>query len=199
MKNKLSSFYTYLKSRLFTTSILFTLAVVLIGGITYIELPCPVCDGEGWVKNAKGLEVTDVEYELIDHEIVGLECGWDYEKYTYDFTISVKNTTISPLYGMISLTFHDPESTQERLIEEEDEDVVVIDLGPEIWVENIFIEQTDAGAERTIKETITFDGVTLELFEMDVHKVVVHAENEFICPFHGESNKVPLTEWLRLR
>jgi len=188
-----------MKKKLFTASIFFTLAVILIGGITYIELPCPVCDGEGWIKKARGLEVNAVEYELVDHYIVGLECGWDYEKYTYDFIISVKNTTTSPLFGMISLTFHDPGSTKERVIEEEDEDIVVTDLGPEIWVENIFIEQTDAGAERTIEETITFDGVTLELFEADVHEVFVHTENEFICPFHGESNKVPLTEWLRLR
>ena len=199
MNNRLSSVYTYLKTKLFTASIFFTLAVILIGGITYIELPCPVCEGEGWVTGVGGLEVTELEYELVNHEIVGLECGWDYERYTYDFKISVRNTTTSPLYGMISLTFHDPESTQERLIEEEDEDIIVIDVGPVISVQNIFVEQTDAGAERTIDETIMFDGVTLELFEADVHEVVVHTEEAFICPFHGESNKVTLTEWLRLR
>ena len=38
-----------------------------------------MCNGEGWVSVVRGLEVTDVEYELVDHEIVGLECGWDYE------------------------------------------------------------------------------------------------------------------------
>jgi len=199
MRNKLSSVYTYLKTRLFTASIFFTLAIILIGGITYIQLPCPVCDGEGLVSGVGGLKVNDVDYELIEHHIVGLECGWDYESYTYDFKISVENPTSSPTYGMISLTFHDPASSKERVIEEEDEEIVVIDEGPVISVHNIFIEQMDPGAKRTIEETITFDGVTLELFEADVHKVVIHAEDTFICPFHGESNKVSLTEWLRLR
>lgn len=199
MKNEFSIIYMKFKSKLFTASIFFTLVVVLFGAITYIELPCPVCKGEGWISVVKGLEVAEVEYELVDHEIVGLECGWDYERYTYDFKISVKNKTTSPLYGMIQLTFHDPESTRTRIIEEDDEEIEVTDLGNIIAVENIFVEQTDAGAERTIEETIIFDGLTLELFEASVHEVVVHAENQFICPFHGETNKVTLTEWLRLR
>ena len=64
MKAKVFSAYTYMKTKLFTASIFFTLAVVLIGGITYIQLPCPVCDGKGIVTGVGDLRVNDVDYEL---------------------------------------------------------------------------------------------------------------------------------------
>jgi hypothetical protein len=75
MKDKLAGLYTYIRTKLFTASIFFTLAVVLVGSITLIELPCPVCNGTGYISGAKGLEIIDVDIELINHEVVGLECG----------------------------------------------------------------------------------------------------------------------------
>ena len=199
MKAKVFSAYTYMKTKLFTASIFFTLAVVLIGGITYIQLPCPVCDGKGIVTGVGDLRVNDVDYELIEHEVVGLECGYDFERYVYDFKLSVENPTTSPILGLVELTFHDPESTKTRLTEEEDEEIEVIDLGVIIAVKTIFVPEIAAGDEQTIEETIVFDALTLEIFDVKIHEVVIHTVDEFICPFHEESNKVSLTEWFRLR
>ncbi len=199
MKNKLSIIYMNLKTRLFTSSIFFTLAVVLLGTITYIQITCPICDGKGLISGAGDLSVTDYEYKLVDHYVVGLECGYDYERYTYEFTMSVRNPTSSPHYGMIQVTFHDPATSSTRFIEQDDEEIMITEVGPVIATEAIFVEELAAGAEHTIEKNILFDSVTLEVFGSEIHDVVVSTEDAFLCPFHGETNKVSLTEWLRLR
>lgn len=201
MKSKVLNTYMYLKTKLFTASIFFTLAVILLGTLTFIELPCPACGGTGFITGVKGLEITKVEAELVDHEIVGLECGWDYERYTYDLKISVENKSTTPLaYGMIEVTFHDPESSRTRTIEEDDEEIEVTDVGGIISADTIFVEGIAAQTARTIEETIVFDGVTLEVFDVEIHQVLAHTAEEFACPFHSEeTTKVPLTKWLKLR
>jgi len=200
MKNGLLGTYRYIKTKLFTASIFFTLAVVLFGALTYVQLPCPICDGTGWIKGVANLEITDIEYELIHHEIVGLECGWDYEQYTYDVKLSVENNTDTPLYGMINLTFHDPSETRTLYIEMDDEpEVAVEQAGGIIAAETIFVKEMAADTEQTIEETIVFDGVSLEAIGAEIHLTKANSAHEFVCPFHGESNKISLTEWLRLR
>jgi hypothetical protein len=190
-----------MKTKLFTTSIFFTLAVVLVGGITLIELPCPVCDGTGYIRGAKGVEVIDIERKLVSHEVVGLECGWDFERYEYDIKLVVENTTINPTYGLVEITFHDPESTKVRYIEVDDEvEEAVETLGGVIAAATIFVEELAAGDTRTIEDNIIFDGITLEQLGVEIHEVQASTAEEFPCPFHDEgTNKVPFTTWLRLR
>jgi hypothetical protein len=200
MKRILSNSYEFLKTRMFTASIFFTLAVIVFGAVTYIQLPCPICDGKGEISGVSGVDIVGLDYELVHHEVVGLECGWDFERYTYDVEVSVENNTQNPLYGLIEVTFHDPDST--RIIEVEVDDEVeeqVEVAGMVIAAETIFIEELDAGGERTVLESILFDGISLEQIGAEVHLVEAHTAHIFICPFHGESNKVSLTDWLNLR
>jgi hypothetical protein len=201
VKDKLANLYTYTKTKLFTASIFFTLAVVLVGGITLIELPCPVCDGTGYIRGAKGVEVIDIERKLVSHEVVGLECGWDFERYEYDIKLVVENTTINPTYGLVEITFHDPESTKVRYIEVDDEvEEAVETLGGVIAAATIFVEELAAGDTRTIEDNIIFDGITLEQLGVEIHEIQASTAAEFPCPFHDEgTNKVPFTTWLRLR
>jgi len=171
MKNRVFSAYTYLKTRLFTASVFFTLAVILFGAVTYIQL-------------------------------VGLECGWDFETYTYDITMLAENNTDAPLYGLVEITFHDPDSTRIVYIEVDDEVEEAVEVaGGIISADTIFIDEMAPGTEGIIEATIVFDGISLEQLGVETHLVKVHAANEFICPFHdeGEAYKVTLTEWLRLR
>lgn len=202
MKNKVFNAYTYLKTRLFTASVLFTLAVVLFGAATYIQLPCPVCEGTGYITGVGGLEVTEIKPELVEHEVVGLECGWDFETYTYDITMLAENNTDAPLYGLVEITFHDPDSTRIVYIEVDDEVEEAVEVaGGIIAADTIFVYEMAPGTESIVEDTIVFDGISLEQLGVETHLVKVHTANEFICPFHdeGETNKVTLTEWLRLR
>ena len=201
MKNRIFSTYAYLKTKLFTTSVFFTLAVVLFGAVTFIQLPCPVCDGTGYISGVGGLEATVAELELVEHEIVGLECGWDFERYTYDVKLSIENNTNAPLLGLVQITFHDPESTRTLYIEVDDEVEEAFEVaGSIIASDTIFIDDMDPGTERIVEDTIVFDGIALEALGVEGHLVQVNSANEFICPFHGnETTEVSLTEWLRLR
>ncbi len=202
MKNRVFSAYTYLKTRLFTASVFFTLAVILFGAATYIQLPCPVCGGTGYITGVGNLEVIEIKSELIEHEVVGLECGWDFETYKYDITMLVENNTGAPLYGLVEITFHDPDSTRIVYIEVDDEVEEAVEIaGGIIAADTIFIDEMTHGTEAIVEATIVFDGISLEQLGVETHLVKVHAANEFICPFHdeGEAYKVTLTEWLRLR
>jgi hypothetical protein len=102
---------------------------------------------------------------------------------------------------LVEVTFHDPESTTIRYIEVDDEvEEAVETLGGVIAASTIFVEETTAGATRTIEENIVFDGITLEQLGVEIHKVQANTAEEFPCPFHDEgTNKVPFTTWLRLR
>ena len=200
MKRILSNGYLYVKTKMFTASIFFTLAVIVFGAVTYIQLPCPVCDGKGTILGASGIEIVGLDFELVDHEVVGLECGWDFERYTYDVALSVENNTQEPLYGLIEVTFHDPESTRTIEVEVDDEVEEHIDVaGMIIAAQTVFIEELAPSGERIVTETIVFDGVSLEQIGAEAHLVEAHTAYMFICPFHGESNKVSLTDWLDLR
>ena len=201
MKNRLLGIYTVLKTKLFTASIFFTLAVVLLGGITYLELPCPVCDGTGIVTGAGNLKLAEIDYDITEREVVSLECGYDLERYVYNVKLTVENPTTSPSSGAVKLTFHDPEATRTREVEVvDDEENIVTDLGPIISVQTVYIPEVAAGAERTVEESIEFISVTLEIFDVEFHHIEFYVVDEFICPFHDEtSSKVSLTEWLRLR
>jgi len=177
----------------------FILGVILVAVPTFIELPCPACGGTGFITGVKGLEITGIESELVSHEIVGLECGWDFERYTYDVKISVENKTTTPLYGMIGVTFHDPDATRTRIIEVDDEEIEVTTPGGIIAASTIFVDEIAAKTARTIEETIVFDGISIEQLGVEYHLIQAYTADEFVCPFHGETAKVPITEWLKLR
>ena len=201
MKNRIFSAYTRLKTKLFTTSVFFTLAVVLFGAATFIQLPCPVCGGTGYISGVGGLEATVVEVELVEHEIVGLECGWDFERYTYDIKLSIENNTNAPLLGLVQITFHDPESTRTLYIEVDDEVEEAVEVaGSIIASDTVFIYEMAPGTKEIVESTIVFDGIALEALGVESHLVQVNSANEFACPFHSaDTTKVSLTEWLRLR
>src|SRR4030067_3857341 len=99
-----------MKARVFNAYTGFVLGVTLIGALTFVQLPCPMkaCGTTGVVKGVSGLEIAGVEAKLIKHTILGIECGWDWERFTYDVKISVVNNTATETFGVIMVSFGDP-------------------------------------------------------------------------------------------
>ncbi len=190
--------FSGLKTRVFNGYTYFVLGVLLFTGLTFLQLPCPACGGTGIIKGAKGLEVSGVEAELTDHIALGIECGWDYERYTYNVNLMVANPTSEDGFGVILVTFHDPTETFSLTQEEDDEEVVKEYSGETLQAFPVFVE-VPAKTTRTIEKTLQFEGITLELFGANSHLVEAHIADEYACPFHGATAKVPFTEWLRLR
>jgi hypothetical protein len=182
----------------------FVLGFTLLASPVFIEVPDPISNGTGIIQGAQGLDVTGIEVDLVDHFILNLECGWDFERYTYDVKISVVNDTAAAIYGNIVVNFHNPAAATaggsidvEGLIFTEEAYAGLIEA-----VFPIFVEVA-AGTTQTIEETFVFDGLILGGVDAgtrtwDTHTVTVTTEGEFISPYGGGTGKVSIIEWLKL-
>jgi hypothetical protein len=187
-----------MKAKIFNAYTGFVLGITLIAAITFIPLTCPACGGTGVVTGAKSLQVAGVEADLIKHYELGLQCGWDFERYTYDVRVQVENKTANEAFGTIMVTFHNPSDVISIVVEREDEEVLQTYTGKTLESFPIFV-QIPAETTRTIEKTIVFDGVSLNLFQVDKHQIEAYTESEFTCPFHGKKAVVILPEWFRLK
>lgn len=187
MKNKIFNAYTY-----------FILGLVLVTGATFIKLPCPACDGSGRIGGVTGVEVVSIEAELVSHFELGMDCGWDFERFTYDVELTVENYSGSEAWGVVLVTFHDPDESYYRQIEIDDSEVEVEVFGQTLLSYPWFVE-VPAGSTEVFKKRVNFEGVTLEFFGGRDHQIEASTNTSYTCPFHGEDARVVLPEWLRLR
>jgi hypothetical protein len=187
-----------MRGKIFNAYTAFVLGASLLFGLTYLELPCPVCNGTGVVKGVTSLDVIGVEATLVDHVETGIECGWDYERYTYDVKLTVSNKSSSMSYGVVMVTFHDPNETITLPIEIDDESTVMYYSGETLAAEP-FVVEVGPNHTEVFEKLVQFDGITVQLFTAPEHIVETTVASEFPCPFHGEKAVVPFTEWLQLR
>ncbi len=182
----------------------FALGVTLLASFTFTEVPCPISKGTGVISGAQGLEVTVIETELIDRTLLNLECGWDFERYTYAVKISAVNETAAPIYGAIVVNFHNPAGAfAEGFIEVEGITTLEEAYAGPIDAGIIVFVEVAAETAQTIEKTFVFDGLVLGgrdtgIAEFESHTVTVTTEGSFTCPYDGGTGKVPITEWLRL-
>jgi RecJ-like exonuclease len=187
-----------MNAKIFNARFFFVVGLIVITSLTYLRLPCPACQGTGVVTGAKTLSVVGVDAKLTNHFLLNIMCGWDFERYTYDLKLSVENKTARDAYGSVMVTFHNPDEEISVVIEVEDEEVVQTYTGKTLESIPIFVE-VPAHTISTIEKTVTFDGVSLELFRVEEHSIEAYTESEFRCPFHGEQARVSFTDWLWLR
>jgi len=187
MKHKLFNNYTYF---------LFGLALVTLA--TFIRLPCPACEGTGRIQGITGIEVMNIESTLVDRYELGMDCGWDYERFTYDVELTVENYTDSEAYGVILITFHDPDESYTMQVEIDDEELYVEVAGATLLSTPLFLE-IPARTTRVINKRMMFEGITLEFFSGRHHQIEANLASSYTCPFHAETASVPLPEWIRLR
>ncbi len=74
-----------------------------------VQMPCPVCDGTGYVTGAPGMEnvtIIDVDYaqRFVNRDMN--MCGM-YVMYLYDITLSVVNSGLEDTWGYVKLTLVD--------------------------------------------------------------------------------------------
>ncbi len=127
-----------------------------------------------------------------------MDCGWDYERFTYEVELTVENLTATEAFGIVLVTFHDPEKSYLIQIEVDDEEKWIEVTGATLLTEPVFVE-IPAKTTEVIKKRLMFEGVTLEFFGGRYHLIEAKLASSYICPFHGENASIPLPEWLRLR
>jgi hypothetical protein len=186
VKNKLFNAYTY-----------FIIGLVLLTAVTFVEVPCPACDGAGRITGVLGIEVVSLESDMVSHYELGMDCGWDFERYTYDVKLTLENWTDTESWGVVLVTFHDPDESYMMQIEVDDEEVWVEVTGKTLLSYPWFVE-VPAKTTLTFEKRVNFEGVTLEFFGGRSHQLDAKLATSYPCPFHGEKAKVPFPTWLRL-
>ena len=190
-----------MKIRVSSVYVCFVMGVLLVGALTLIEVPCPICGGTGVITGAKGLEVKGVEGELIDLNTLDVGCGALYNKYTYAVKISLVNEATAPSYGAISVTFHDPKGAHPEVIRPSDEegaDVMVVEPaypGPTVAAIPVFVE-IPAETAQTIEEIIWFEEFWVEQVT-NTHNISADTAGKIVCPYCDGTGTVPIIEWFR--
>ena len=191
-----------MKLRVSRAYVYFALGVILVGALTLIEVPCPVDGGTGVITGARGVEVTGVEAELVEHKTIDLGCGEFWDKFTYAVKISVVNETITPSYGGIVVTFYDPEGATPGYYRD------TVDASGEMihtwippflgvtWQGTLLLIRIAAETEETIEETLVVGGAERGV---ETPNISADVAEEFACPYCGGTGKVPITEWLRIK
>ena len=187
-----------MKTKIFNAYTGFVLGAVLLGGVTFAQLPCPACQGTGTVHGVRGLEIQGVDSTLVSHKELGMNCGWDWERYAYDIKVTVSNKTTAAAWGVIMVNISNPTESFTVMQEIDDAEVMVEFNGEPMKSYPIYVE-VPASSTKVIEDSILYEGVTLKLFGEDKHWFQAVTATEFPCPFHGKKATVPLTEWLRLR
>lgn len=194
--------------------------VVLVGGLAAIELPCPVCDGKGFLEGAPGVKVESVESKLLGgnllisadcEDVVNLSIRDQYE---YEVNILLTNEGTELSKGSIVVLFF-PVFGQERLILgglgtieilEREMQAIETDLpDPHDPIEVIPIVvpiyvSVPAGTTKNIKRILSFEreteslsGALVESYRVEV----VELYENIVCPVSGASGRLPFFEWLR--
>ena len=187
-----------MRTKFFNAYTGFVLGAIIFGAVTFVQLPCPACNGTGTVHGVQGLEITGVESELLLHKELGLNCGWDWERYNYDVKVSVVNRSTAMAWGVIMINISNPTESITVTQEIDDQEVEVEYSGKTMQSYPVFVEIPASGT-KIIDESIIYEGVTLQLFAEPKHRIDATTASEFACPFHGAKATVSLTEWLRLR
>jgi hypothetical protein len=184
----------------------FALGVILVTALTFIEVPCPTDGGTGVITGARGVEITGVEAELVEHKIIDM-CYELWDEFTYAVKISVVNETTTTSYGGIVVTFHDPRTaTPGYFVDTLDpitDDII------SVWVPGFpgapwkkFLRFITVAAEttKTIELTLVAEGESFgESHGVWTRNISADMAEEFACPYCGGTGKVPITEWLRIK
>ncbi len=194
--------------------------VVLVGGLTAIELPCPVCDGKGFLEGAPGLKVESVESELLgENLLVSADCEDVVnlsirDQYEYEVNILLTNEGTEPSKGTMVVLFF-PVFGQQRLVlgglgrieilEQEMQAIETDKADPHDPIEVIPIVvpiyvSVPAETTKNIKRVLSFERETESLAGslVESYRVeVVELYQSITCPVSGVSGKLPLLEWLR--
>ncbi len=198
-------------------SMLAAAIAVLVGGLTALELLCPVCDGKGFLEGASDLKVESVESALLgENQLTSLDCGdiTIRDKYKYEVNILLTNEGTEPSKGSIVVLFY-PVFGQQRLVlgalgrieilEQEMQAIETDKADPHDPIEVIPIVvpiyvSVPAETTKNIKRVLSFERETESLAGslVESYRVeVVELYQSITCPVSGVSGKLPLLEWLR--
>ena len=198
----------------------FATVVLLVTALTsFVSFTCPVDGGTGVIAGLKGVDITDIEGELINFETYETPCAEIYSAFTYAVKISLVNKTTTPANGALVVKFYDTEAKSGNLevaltkramvgaaelpggemeltLEEVSEGGMVSTFIRPPEAQRLFFVSVSPESVKTVEKTISFGGFG---FQAITHTLSATAAEQTVCPYSNGTGKVPLTEWLRLK
>lgn len=177
-----------MKIRLPIAFVLVVIIALVVGVLSIVEFPCPVCDGTGIIIGAKGLKVERVERELVEYESSTIHCGFKWGKFTYAVNMLIVNEETNQSYGYVLVAFYAPSVGQTEASEYPISRILTYIKIPAKTAENI-------------ERVLVFEGFSgseiYEFHEEEPHRVSVEVAEEILCPYCDEKGKLPFTEWVK--
>lgn len=162
--------------------VLFSIAVVFVGLLPAVELPCPISYGTGIIKAARGFKVESVETKQIgvEDDFMFSECGIPTKipKYIYEVDASLKNETTELIRGSVLVKF-------------QISNIPVFFDGTPIEVappRKVVLVEIPAGTTKNI---------TVVAKSSDIpYGVTIEETTDIPCPVDRGTGKLPFVEWL---
>lgn len=187
--------------------VLFSIAFVLVGMVTTIELPCPLSHGTGIIAAAQDLRAESIKSELISMKKTFrfTACGTAVPsiKYTYAVDMLLTNESTEPRQGSVLISFNPRFGMGQHLVLEGGggEDPILVE-GPAPSVLLPTYVDVPAGGTENVERVLSFIDDAYNIpsgVQADPHGVTVEEGNDIPDPTCSETGKVPFVKWLEVK
>lgn len=172
-------------------------ALLAWAAIAFRALPCPTCEGTGMLSGAEGLEVKELEGELIGYELLEIGCYDEWETVTYVVNILAENSSTDVSRGYLYVGFYLTVSEEEEAAERFWFVIpIYVEIAPETTrtIEEIVVHGGYMDVIfKTIKEAIMYEDYYLKSPRLEVE-----TGQELECPYCSGTGRASLVEWLKV-
>ena len=162
-----------------------TIFALVVGSLSFIQIPCPTCGGTGILNTTTSLKADVASCTLVESVIPITCCDHPQVQYTYDVSFSVENTSAEPISGHITVSFFDVKPP--------------LSYSDEIPADSVgdFPIQVDVPAGKTITVELSFIDVSDILGQPHTVKVQSgDTTTESVCPVCEGKGKLQFYSWL---
>lgn len=186
---------------------LFSIAFVLVGMLTTLELPCPLSHGTGIIVAAQDLRAESVESELIGMKETFrfTACGKSVPsiKYTYAVDMLLTNESTEPSQGSVLISFNPRFGSGQHLVLEGGggEDPILVEGPAPSSLVPTYVD-VPAGGTKNVAWVLSFidDAYAIPSgVQADPHGVTVEEGHDTPDPTCSETGKVPFIKWLEVK
>lgn len=174
-----------MKIRVPFSFVLFVAIVLLVGLFPIIRVPCPTCNGTGFLGPVHGLKAEITSSHLDEFKYFDAQCSGVWGVFTYSANILLTNETANPVHGYIVVAFYAPD-----------------ELSPSLKIP-VYVE-VPAETTENVEKRLVYNGFVGDVGYdpytkyPEPHKLVVELAEQMACPYCKGEGSLPLTEWLRL-
>ena len=173
-----------------------SLALVVVGMLSTLNLACPICNGTGFLKAAQGLEVKDPKIKLLNEvPVFGFgDCGVPRRqtKFTYAVNMTLTNNSSSAAKGTLKVVFSSHPLGSQTFVLDLEGNLQPIDYVPPTVPAYVDVA---AGQTKTMQVTLTY--IDIPVVTGDPEPVVTISAGEDVKdPTCGGTGKLTFAKWI---